>query len=308
MISLSAAEIIMVHNAAAIVPQHILARRATDLNRRIYGSLPWGYHVAGLLLVLAGDSLDAFGRVVYATMIEAAVRGMPDSPGGKPAYDYIQDVHQRGPDALPSGFGKPFATRVFKILLSKFSDAEVAEEAMSQVLLQAARGKLHIKNGADLRDAESYVITVALNAARDILRARGRRREQPLVRERDDDQTTMDVEDPQAFERLDKLLPPSELQSVLKALGEVHPRAPEWLRARLDGDSGQEIAEQWGTSPSWVSKWQKLYLPKVKAIVEHHLREAANRYSYDRRAGSGTANPPLVSTRSRTPPDTRSSV
>lgn len=270
----------------ALVPQHVLHRRAVDLSREIYASLPWGYRIAGLFVVLAGDALDAFGRVAYAEMIRSVVRGMPDTPSGKPAFDLVQDVERRGADALPPDYGKPFATRVYKILLSKFSDPEVAEDAMSQVLLQVARRKLHIQNGSSLHEAESYIITVALNAARDILRARGRRREESLVRERDDEQATIDVEDPEAFAQLDKLLPASELRVVLRDLGEVHPRAPEWLQARLQGDSGQEIATDWGTTPSYVSKWQRQYVPAIRRVVEHHLRQARARYSYDRRAAS----------------------
>ena len=261
--------------------QNLLRLKATNLGRRIYASLPWGYRLAGVLLVLAGDALDAFGRAVYSECIRAVVRGMPDIPSGKPALDLVQDVERRGPDALPVGYGRPFAARVYKILIAKFADPEVAQEAMSHVLLQIARHKIHIANGASLQEAEALVITVALNAARDLLRARKRRQERSLVRDEDDAQTTLDVEDPAAFERLDQLLPAAELRSVLRELGEIHPRAPEWLRARLDGDSGQEIAAEWGTSPSYVSKWQSTYVPQIKKVVEHHLRQA--RYSYDRR-------------------------
>lgn len=266
----------------AVVSQHVLRRQAVDLSRRIYALLPSGYRIAELFTVLAGDGLDAFGRAVYAEFIKSVVRGMPDVASGKAAFDLVQDVERRGAEALPVGYGRPFASRVFKILVSKFSDAEVVEDAMAQVLFQVARDKLHIHNGASLHEAEALVVTVALNAARDILRARGRRREQQLVR--DDDETTVDVEDPRAFQRLDKLMPASELRDILRELGQVHPRAPEWLRARLDGQSGQEIAEEWGTTPSFVSKWQRVYLPKVKKVVEHHLREARQAYSYDRRS------------------------
>lgn len=269
-------------STAAVVPQHLLHRRAVDLSRRIYASLPWGYRVAKLFEVLAADSLDAFGRVVTGQMILAVVRGIPDI-GGKAASDWIHDVHRRGPDVLPPGTGRAFASRVYKILLSKFSDPEVAKEAMAHVMLQATRRKIHITNGSDASTAESLIITIAMNAARDILRAQGRRREDSLVRDRDEEQTTVDVEDPNAFAQLDKLIPASELRAVLRELGNVHPRAPEWLRARLDGDSGQEIAVDWGVTPSYVSKFQRVYLPRIKEVVEHHLREARRRYSYDRR-------------------------
>lgn len=69
---------------------------------------------------------------------------------------------------------------------------------------------------------------------------------------------------------------------MLRELDDVRPRAPEWLRARLDGDSGQEIATDWGVTPSYVSKFQRMYLPEIKRVVEHHLRQAGTQYSYDR--------------------------
>jgi DNA-directed RNA polymerase specialized sigma24 family protein len=276
------------HPQSRPLDQDLLRLKATNLSRRIYASLPWGYRIGGVLLVLAGDGLDAFGRMAYSEFIRAVVRGMPDTPSGKPAFDFIQDVERKGPDALPVGYGKPFASRVYKILMSKFGDPEIAEESMSQVLLQIARHKIHIRNGSSLQEAEALLIVVALNAARDGLRARGRRREQSLVRDDESAQTTVDVEDPEAFEQLDKLLPASELNAVLRELAEVHPRAPDWLRARLQGDSGQEIANDWGTTPSYVSKWQRTFVPQIKRLVDHHLRQART-YSYDCRAGTSRA-------------------
>ena len=281
-ISLSAGSITM-HATTAHVTQHVLHRRAVDLSRRIYASLPWGFRVAQLVTILAADSLDVFGRVIYAEFIKSVVRGMPDVAPGKTALDLVQDVERKGADALPAGYGRPFASRLFKVLLSKLGDPEVAQDAMSKVMLQVVRGKVHVHNGADLHSAEAYVVTACLNAGRDILRGQGRRREQSLVRERDDEQATVDVEDPEAFSKLDKLMPASELQDILRELAGVHPRAPEWFKARLDGDSGQEIADSWGTTPSYISKWQRTYLPEVRRVVEHHLRQARRGYSYDRR-------------------------
>jgi DNA-directed RNA polymerase specialized sigma24 family protein len=268
--------------STAVVPPHLLHRRAVELSRRIYASLPWGYRFAQLLSVLAADSLDVFGRVVYAEMVKSVVRGMPDTALGKPAFDLIQDVARKGADAMPPGYGRPFASKVYKILLSKFSDPEIAKEAMSQVLLQVARGKVHIHGGADLADAEALIITIATNAARDLLRARSRRREDSLVRERDDEEKAVDPEDPEAFRRLDHLIPASELKHVLRELRQVHPRAPDWLEAKLQGDSGNEIAAEWGVTPSYVSKWQRLHLPAIQRLVGYHLRQARQSYDYER--------------------------
>jgi len=212
------------------------------------------------------------------------VRDLPDLYSGKPAFDMIQIVHEKGADALPPGYGRSFARRLYRSLLSRFGgDTSLIEEAMSDLMTKALRGKLHIANGSSLGAAETYVIVAAQNSVRDRLRAQGRKREVPLERDRDQDEPSIDVEDPNAFKMLDKAISPTELAKLLRDLESVHPRAPEWLRARLDGDSGQEISEAWETTPSYVSKWQRTFLPKIKQVVEHHLREGSRTRSYDYR-------------------------
>lgn len=237
-------------------------------------SLPWGYRLAGLLLVLSGDSLEAFGRVIAGEMILAAVRGIADI-GGKPAFDWIQEVQKKSADVLPPGTGRQFAAKVYKILLTRFGSPDVAQEAMSNVLLQVARHNLHIKNGASIHDAESYVITIALNAARDILRSQGRRRENALTRDRDDEQVAIDLEDPESFRNLDKAITSEQMRKMLRDLEAVHPRAPEYVRALLDGDSATEIAADWQVTPSYVSKFKRLVGPEILRFVENRMRSAS---------------------------------
>jgi RNA polymerase sigma factor (sigma-70 family) len=271
-------------NTSSIVPPHLVARRLRDLNRSIYASMPWGYRVAGLLVHLAADGLEAFGRTMYAEFVKAAVRGMPDAPHGKPAFDLIQDVFRRGADALPPGYGRPFASRVYKIILVKFGDPEVVEEAMSAVMLRAAQGKFHIGSGSDLHSAESYAVTAVLNAGRDILRAQGRRRESPLVRE--DDDTTVDIADPETFRDLDRSISPKEMQSILDSVESVHPRAREYLEAVLRGDSQAEWARELGVTDAAVSKLVRKIRPTLQRALREHLRSAAlmaSRSAYDYR-------------------------
>ena len=275
------------HTPSGIVPCQLLLQRVRDLSRRAYIGMPWGYRVANLLGHLASDTLEAFGRTMYAEFIRSVVRGMPDTSDGRPALDLGQDVHRKGADALPPGYGRLFAARAFKVLLSKFGDPSLVTEAMGHLMEKALRGKLHIANGSSLHAAETYIVVALGNAVRDELRARKRRGEVPLVRERDDD-AEIDVEDPHAFGELEQLVTRAGMERLLAELSDVHPRAPDWLRARLEGESGREIAEEWGTTPSWVSKWQRLYLRKVKEVVEHHFRRARSRsgragYSYDYR-------------------------
>jgi len=266
----------------APVPQHVLHRQAVDLSRRIYTSLPWGFRIARLFEVLAADSLDAFGRVITAQMILAVVRGIPDI-GGKPASDWIQEVYRRGADAIPSGTGRHFAGRVYKILLSKFNDPEVAEEAMSKVMLQAARGKINLHNGSDIHDAESFIITIALNGARDLLRAKGRRREDPLVRDRDDEPREIDITDPEAFRDLDKSIAPTDMNRILQDAARVSPRAREYLESVLRGESQTEWARELGVTDAAVSKFIRKVRPKLQEVLRDHFRAASRTppFNYD---------------------------
>jgi len=270
------------------VRQHVLHLRAVELSRRIYASMPWGYRVAELFHVLAADSLDAFGRVVTTQMILAVVRGIPDI-GGKPASDWIQDVHLRGPGVLPPGTGRAFASRVYKILISKFNNPEIVEEAMAHVMLQAARGKIHITNGSDLHTAESMVVTIALNRGRDLLRAQGRRREDSLVRDREDEPREIDITDPEAFRDLDRSISPGDMNRILQDAGRVSPRAREYLESVLRGDSQSEWARELGVTDSAVAKYIRKVRPKLQEVLREHFRAASTRagarrrYSYDRR-------------------------
>jgi DNA-directed RNA polymerase specialized sigma24 family protein len=255
-----------------------LAKRASDLSRKIHASFPWGFKVAGLLLVLAADSLDAFGRVLTAQCILAVVRGLPDV-GGKPASDWIQEVHKKGPSVLPPGTGREFANRVFRILLAKLSDPEIAQEAMSAVMLRIARGKFHIANGVSIHEAQSYTITAALNAARDVLRARGRRRESPMTT--DDDGQQIDIADPEAFRDLEKSITEKDMTQILGEAERVSPRAREYLEAILRGDSQSDWARDLGVTDAAVSKFVRKIRPTLKKVLENHLRSASTFGCYD---------------------------
>jgi len=161
--------------------------------------------------------------------------------------------------------------------LLKFAGPEIAEEAMSKVMLQAARDKIHLHNGSDVHEAESFIITVALNAARDLLRAQGRRREDPLVRDRDDELREVDITDPEVFRDLDRSLSPSDMTRVLQDAGRVSPRAREYLESVLRGDSQSEWARELGVSDAAVSKFIRKVRPKLQEVLRDHLRSAATR-------------------------------
>jgi DNA-directed RNA polymerase specialized sigma24 family protein len=262
-------------NPISVIPQHVLSKRASDLSRKIHASFfPWGFKVANLIVVLAGDSLEIFSRVLTGQFVLAGIRELPEI-GGKPASDWLQTVHTKGPNVLPPGTGRELGNRVFKILLVKFSDPEIAQEAMSAVMLQIARGKFHIANGASIHEAQSYTITACLNAGRDILRARGRRREAPMTR--DDDGQEIDIADPEAFRDLEKSISEKDMSQILGDAGRISPRAREYLEAILRGDSQSDWARDLGVTDAAVSKFVRKIRPTLQKVLENHLRSASIR-------------------------------
>lgn len=269
------------------VPQHGLPRQAElskharALSRQIFGSLPWGFRLAHLFSVLGADAASTLGRTAYALFISAAVRGMPPVDG-RDALDLVQEI--RGPkdsSKLPSDYGRVFGGRLFRTLLAKFGP-EIAEEATAETLLKIVRDKVHVRNGASLAESEALVATVCLNSARDLARSEQRRR-----RHLRDVEHPVDVEDPEAFAEVEQALSPAEMQRVLNELEQLHPRARSFAEALLDGDTKSEIAEEWEVTPSYVSKWLRHYRNDIAQVLNRHLRQARQSYSYDRRGRAG---------------------
>lgn len=248
-----------------------LATRAGSLNRRIFASLPWGFRVAHLFQKLAMDMAEILGRVAYAEFIKAGVVGLPDI-NGQPALELADKFKgTRAADRLPKGYGKAFGTKAWRIALSKLRNPEVVEEAASLLMSKIIMGKFGIQEGVDLRMAENLVITSLINAGKDTQRNRNRQ-ERSLPQ--DDEGVALDIEDPRAFKELGDMLPQSEWASILRELERIHDKAPAWVEAQLEGVSGVELAESWGTEPAYIINWKKRYLPAIKEVIYEHLKEA----------------------------------
>lgn len=266
----------------ALVPQVELAQRARRLSRRIFASLPWGFRLAHLFSFLSADAASTLGRSAYALFVASAVRNMPPVEG-REALDLVRDI--RGPEdaaKLPPDYGRVFGSRLFRSLLAKFGP-EIAEEAVAETLLKIVRGKVQVRNGAALSEAEALVSTVAINSARDLARGEQRRR-----RNVQDDDGSLDLEDPQAYAEVERALSPTEMERVLRDLERVHPRARSFAEALLDGDTKSEIAQEWRVTPSYISKWLRENRDDLAAVLRRHLREARTRDAYDWRERSAT--------------------
>lgn len=247
---------------------HPLLVTARDLSRRIYASLPWGYRVAGLMLHLASNLTDIFGRAVYQEFIRAGVPDMPPINGQTPSRDLKR---------VPPGYGKKFGDRVYAMILNKSRNPDTAEEVISTLMVNIAAGKIGISEGTSLYTAEGYVVQSAINTLKMVWRKENLHKEKGLTQFDTDDAEAaqLDFADPNSFRHLEKMLPESELNHLMRDLEHVHKRAPSWLEAKLDGLTGVELAQEWGVGKSQVANWEKDYMPDIKRVLTRYLQDAA---------------------------------
>lgn len=250
------------------------AIRAARIAREIYASLPWGYRVAGLLVKLAMSTQQTFGKYAYWKFVLADVKGLPDI-NGAPASSLKDKVDgPRGDSKLPANYGAQFGQKVYRTALAKMGNPELVEDAMSSVMMRMVSGQLKINEGVTLAEAESYVLTSVLNARKDLHRKDKRRGPQDSLVD-DETGAALDLEDPAAFKMVENALSAREMDALLRDVGRVHPKAPEWVEAMLEGVAKRELAVQWDTTPNYITNWENRYLDKVKAVVKDYLKDAA---------------------------------
>ncbi len=235
----------------------ILAR-LRDLNRRVYASLPWGFRVANVLVKLSYGLTETVGRIFYSLFLDSGVEDMP--PGAEPGTK---------PDRLPSGYGRRFGERLYAMLLQKARNPSLVEDVLSEMMVTVSRDKFNFPPGTSLKGAEQYVIRTAVNHLINLIRSN---KHNDRYIDIDD---MVDVSDPNSFQNLDNVLPRQELEKLMEDLRRVHPRAPSWLEAQLEGLKNVELAEEWGVSKSNITGWEHKYVPDIKKVVMKYLREAA---------------------------------
>lgn len=217
------------------VARLILAAQETRI--RLYSSLPWGYRLAELFTRLAVDTIESFGRTIMAEFLLRGVTGMPD-PG-----------HRWNPKSsdpaktLPSGYGREFASRVYKTLIAKFRDPDVVDNAMMDFVIRFTLqgGSKHMLPNTDFKTAMGYVMTGVVNQGKNIVKDNAKRRqnEKPLTDE--EDGSSIDVDDPNAFRDLLRLIPSSELSRMKSELAGVISWAPYYVSLVMQGYDDAEI-------------------------------------------------------------------
>jgi DNA-directed RNA polymerase specialized sigma24 family protein len=185
------------------------------------------------------------------------------------------------PTRLPSGYGRSFGQRVYKMLLMKAKDPELVQEILSQLLLRISDGRVQPRAGVELREAESFIFKITHNLLVDAIRSGRSRREESMDavhgrrRWKDPDVDVaidIDINDTtDAFQALDNLLPRHVVKGILDDLSKINKRAPEWFLAKLDGLTDQELAEVWGMDRSYPHQWLKKHQPRIEKVIQRHI-------------------------------------
>jgi DNA-directed RNA polymerase specialized sigma24 family protein len=227
-----------------------------------------------MLIKLASQQAEIFGRVCYWTFLEAGVEGLPEI-NGQPALTF-QGVFKgpTGPNRLPRGYGSRFGQRAYGWLLKKFRNLELVEDVISQVAVKLAAKTLKIKEGSSLGEAENLILVSLKNAALNVIK----KKKEVQLTNRDDEEDTSpitELADPSGFKRIEEIMSPQDWSRLLQNLEMVHERAPEWAQAQVDGVTNTELAAQWGVTPGYITNWLTKYRDNIALVFKKHLRDAA---------------------------------
>jgi len=257
-----------------------LAKRASDLARRIYASLPWGLRVANFFMRLASDMIDAFGRIVLAEMIKRGVTDLPDI-GDVPALSWqekLQKLGTRAADRLPKNYGRKFGQMCWNVMLAKTKNPEMVEELMTWTIERLLANPHVIREGVTRAEAEGFILMMLKNRAKDIWKSQGRRRDINVPELRDEEGVTIDVMDPNSFKELAEMLPEHTLRAIIRDLEAIHPNAAAYIDLAFQGYDDKEIAEnamlpamERAVTPAALNKWKKKWLPRIQQVMKKYL-------------------------------------
>lgn len=216
-----------------------LIARADVLRRRIYSSIPFEDRLAALWVKLALDTVETIGRALGAEFLLRGVTEMPDpGPRWKP--------ESRNPaSTLPSGYMRDFGSKLYGMMLKKFRDPDVVEEAISRFLLKATTSNLITPQTR--RAAESFVMTGCIRYAIDVIRQKRRQNadslDDPGAGGEEEGQALIhNLEDPNALKNMQRELTPRVWKAWMEFLAKhLHEDIPEYFALSMQGYDDQEI-------------------------------------------------------------------
>jgi len=267
-----------------------LLKSARELRRKIFASMPWGYRLAHLILVLANANAEGWGKLLYALFLQKGVKGMPDIRG-QDANEWFEaqpDAIKKERNAdklsrkLPSGYGSGFGHKIYKFALVIAHRPDKVDDELQKLMeyLTVRGGIDHMHDGVDLSKAESYIINSVQNRSYNIQEEKKRelsRGTSLTVTDSDGNTVQVDKTDPEAAKRLDQQI---ELRHILskptteRALNKAHPDGMTFIELILEGYDVSEIVGnpkvgEPGMLPHFNDSGQagynfiKTYVPKI---------------------------------------------
>ena len=214
--------------------------RANTLRIQVYSSRPFADRLAEFFTRLALDTQETLGRALGAEFLLKGVTGMPD-PG-----QHWKPESRNPASTLPSGYMRDYASKVYGLLMKKFHDPELVDDAIQTVLMRVMKGEGAITPGMSLEYARNLVTKSLVNAAIDIVRHRRRRKEVDLEGggEESDAGRSLEeiVEDPRAFANIHRELSPRVWKLWMEHLAKhLHPDIPAYIGLSMQGLNNDEI-------------------------------------------------------------------
>jgi hypothetical protein len=233
-----------------------LLRRANEVKRQIFASLPWGVRLAAAFVAIANETayLNLWAKFVGAVMLQAGVTDMPE-PGPK------WDPAKHNPaNNLPNGYMGQFMSGVYGLLLKSFHDPSLAEDAIANYIGKLGAGQIKLK-AVPRATAESFIrhgiMLEARTQAREKLRERARSESLEDVAD-EAKSVSRDIDDPEALMHLRREYSDRMWNEWMAYLAKhVHPDAPLYLKYRMEGYTNEEIlGVPKDNQPSMLPHWK----------------------------------------------------
>lgn len=214
-----------------------LITRADLLRRKIYASIPFEDRLATLWVKISLDTVETLGRAIGAEFLLRGVQDMPDpGPHWKP--------ESRNPAlTLPSGYMRDFASGLYGLLMKKFRDPSVADDAIQMYLARVTTsGEIKPMKRSQ---AESYVRDGVVKQALSIIRSK-RRHETESLSDRgpeDEGQELIEsLEDPNALKGIQREISPRVWKLWMEYLAShLHEDIPMFIALSMQGYENEEI-------------------------------------------------------------------
>jgi hypothetical protein len=218
-----------------------LITRADYLRRHIYSSIPFGDRLAAFFVRLGLDTVETLGRALGA---EFLIRGVTDMPDPGPRWN----PQSRNPSlTLPQNYMREFAAKVYGLLMKKFHDPSLVEDAISMFLLKVTTSeKISAKTMAS---AQSWALQGLIWQALDIIKKRRKEQAESLDRPTGEHGDGNDVrslqdtlEDPRALNEVKRELSPRVWKMWMEYLSKhIHEDIPLYIALEMQGYVAAEI-------------------------------------------------------------------